>query len=128
MNIVDSSGWLEYFSNGPNALRFLPVLKDVKSLVVPVVTLYEVFKVALREHGENDALQAAMAMQKGAVVEVNSGLAMAAAKISLELSLPMADSMIMATARLYEATIWTQDADFKGIPGVRYFAKRQTAK
>ena len=124
MNIVDSSGWLEYFANGPNAQRFLPVLKETISLVVPVISIYEVFKVVLRESGENAAIQAAMAMQKATVVEMTSRLAMAAAKISLELSLPMADSMILATARIHNATIWTQDAHFKDIAGVKYFAKK----
>ena len=124
MNIVDSSGWLEYFTNGPNAQRFLPALKETSSLVVPVVSIYEVFKVVLRESGENAAIQAAMAMQKATVVEMTSRLAMAAAKISLELSLPMADSMILATARIHNATIWTQDAHFKDLAGVKYFVKK----
>jgi toxin FitB len=124
VNIVDSSGWLEYFTNGPNAQRFLPALKETSSLVVPVVSIYEVFKVVLRESGENAAIQAAMAMQKATVVEMTSRLAMAAAKISLELSLPMADSMILATARIHNATIWTQDAHFKDLAGVKYFVKK----
>ena len=124
MNIVDSSGWLEYFANGPNAQRFLPALKDVASLLVPAVSIYEVFKVVLRENGENAAIQAVMAMQKATVVDMTPRLAVAAAKTSLELSLPMADSMILATARLHNATIWTQDAHFKDLGGVKYFAKR----
>ncbi len=124
MNIVDSSGWLEYFANGPNAQRFLPALKDTEALVVPVVSIYEVFKVVLRESGENAAIQAVMAMQRATVVEMTPRLAMVAAKTSLELSLPMADSMILATARLHNATLWTQDAHFKNVAGVKYFAKR----
>lgn len=124
MNIVDSSGWLEYFTNGPNAQRFLPALKETSSLMVPVVSIYEVFKVVLRESGENAAIQAAMAMQKATVVEMTSRIAMAASKISLELSLPMADSMILATARLHNATIWTQDSHFKDLSAVKYFAKK----
>lgn len=124
MNIVDSSGWLEYFAGGPNAERFLPALKDTDSLVVPVVSIYEVFKVVLRERGENAAIQAVMAMQKATVVDMTPRLAMAAAKTSLELSLPMADSMILATARLHDATIWTQDAHFKSLPGVKYVARK----
>ncbi len=123
MNVVDSSGWLEFLANGPNAGRFLPALKDTASLVVPVVCLYEVFKVVLRERGENAAIQAAMAMQRARVVEIDPPLAMAAAKLSLALSLPMADSMILATARRFDATIWTQDAHFKGLDGVKYFRK-----
>jgi predicted nucleic acid-binding protein len=124
VNIVDSSGWLEFFVNGPNAQRFLPALKETSSLVVPVVSIYEVFKVVLRESGENAAIQAAMAMQKATVVEMTSRLAMAAAKISLELSLPMADSLILATARIHNATLWTQDAHFKDLAGVKYFVKK----
>lgn len=124
MNIVDSSGWLEYFSDGPNAQRFSPALKDTASLVVPIVSIYEVFKVVLRERGENAALQAATAMQKATVAEMTPQLAMAAAKLSLEMSLPMADSMILATARLHHATVWTQDADFKDIEGVKFIPKK----
>ena len=124
MNIVDSSGWLEYFSNGPNAKRFLPPLKDTTSLVVPVVSIYEVFKFVLRERGETEALQAAAAMQKATVSELTTRLALSAAKLSLEYALPMADSIILATAKLHDATIWTQDADFKDIPGVKYFPRK----
>ncbi len=123
MNIVDSSGWLEYFANGPNAKRFLSALKDTESLVVPVITIYEVFKVVLRERGENEALQAAAAMQNAPVVDVTAKLALSAAKLSLQHSLPMADCIILATAQLHDATIWTQDADFKDMPGVKYFPK-----
>ena len=123
MNVVDSSGWLEYFANGPNAAKFAVPLKDAEALVVPVVIIYEVFKVVLRERGENDALQVVMAMQKGKVIDMTPQLAMSAAKLSLEFSLPMADSMILAAARAQGATIWTQDAHFKDIPGAKYFAK-----
>ncbi len=124
MNIVDSSGWLEYFADGPNARVFLHPLKTPSELVVPVVTLYEVFKVILRERGENEALQAAAAMQRGTVAEVTARLALDASRLSLERRLPMADSLILATAHAFQATLWTQDADFRGMPGVRYFAKR----
>ena len=124
MNVVDSSGWLEYFTNGPNAQKFLFALQDTNDLVVPSVSIYEVFKVVLRERGENAAIQAAMAMQKGMVVDMTSSLAMSAAKISHQMSLPMADSIILATARLHNATIWTQDIDFKSIPDVKYFPKK----
>jgi predicted nucleic acid-binding protein len=124
MNIVDSSGWLEYFADGRNAKHFLPALKDNESLVVPTVSLYEVFKVVLRERGEHQALQAVSAMQRGLVAELTPGLSISAAKFSIKHSLPMADSIILATARLYEATLWTQDADFKGLPDVKYFPKK----
>jgi predicted nucleic acid-binding protein len=125
MNIVDSSGWLEYYAGGRNAKHFLPVLKDIESLVVPTVSLYEVFKVVLRERGEDDALQAVSAMQKGLVADLTPRLSLSAAKLSIKHSLPMADSIILATAREYEATIWTQDVDFKGLPEVQYFQKKK---
>ena len=98
MNIVDSSGWLEYFSEGPNAEFFSSPLKDPTHLIVPVITIYEVFKVVLREAGENEALQAIAAMQKGQIKDLTLSIAMNAAKISLQHSLPMADSIILATA------------------------------
>ena len=123
MNIVDSSGWLAYFADELNAKHFLPPLKDTPSLVVPTVTIYEVFKVVLRESGEDDALQAAAAMRKGIVVDLTSSLAISASKISLEYGIPMADSIIIATAREHEATIWTQDSDFKNLNKVKYFPK-----
>ncbi len=123
MNIVDSSGWLEYFSDGPNSKHFSNPLKDSASLVVPVITVYEVFKVVLRETGENEALLAVAAMQKGRVIDVTTNLAMKASKLSLIHNLPMADSIILATAKAHDCTIWTQDADFKNIPGVKFFPK-----
>ena len=124
MNIVDSSGWLAYFADAPNAKHFLAPLSDSAALVVPTVIMYEVFKVVLRESGENDALQAAMAMQKGTVVDLIAPLALAAAKLSLAHDLPMADGIILATAREFKATLWTQDADFKHIKDVKYFPKK----
>jgi len=124
MNIVDSSGWLAYFADEPNAKYFQGPLKDTGSLVVPVITIYEVFKVVLRESNENQALQAIGVMQKGTVVNLNVQLSVAASKLSLEYGLPMADSIILATARAYDATIWTQDSDFKDIPGMKFFSKK----
>ena len=124
MNIVDSSGWLEYFAGGANAKRFAGPLKDAASLVVPVITIYEVFKVVLRQRGENEALQAVAAMQKGVVCDLTVPIALSASQISLQHNLPMADSIILATAQLHDATIWTQDVDFKGLPKVKYFPKK----
>lgn len=126
MNIVDSSGWLAFFADEPNAEHFLPPLSNSDLLVVPVITIYEVFKVILRESTENDALQAAVAMQKGQVVNLNTPLAIAASRLSLEHQLPMADSIILATAQEFKATLWTQDSDFKNIGGVKYFPKNKT--
>jgi len=124
MNIVDSSGWLAYFADEPNAKHFLTPLNDTASLVVPTVTIYEVFKVVLRESSENEALQAAVAMLKGRVVDLTASMAIAASKISLEHKIPMAGSIILATAKEFEATIWTQDSDFKNIDDVKYFPKK----
>jgi predicted nucleic acid-binding protein len=124
MNLVDSSGWLEYFADGPNARHFAPVVKTSEALVVPTIILYEVCKVVLRESDENAALQACAAMQKGTVIDLDARLAIAACKLSLLHGLPMADAVILATAREHAATLWTQDAHFKNIAGVKYFPRR----
>lgn len=124
MNLVDSSAWLEYFAGGPNARHFAPIVKIPAHLIVPTVTLYEVCKVILRESDENAALQACAAMQKGRVIALDASLATAASKMSLLHALPMADAVILATAREHGATLWTQDAHFKGLDGVKYFPKK----
>lgn len=124
MNIVDSSGWLAYFADEPNARYFLAPLNESALLVVPAITIYEVFKVILLESSENEALQAVVAMQKGRVVDLNAPLAIAASRLSLEHQLPMADSIILATAQEYKAVIWTQYPDFKNISKVKYFPKK----
>jgi len=124
MNVVDTSGWLAYFAGEPNAKHFAPALQTPQELVVPTVTLYEVFKVVLRESSENAALQAVAAMQKGTVVDLSPKLALAASKLSLQHALPMADAIILATAQAFEATLWTQDAHFKGLDGVKYVVKK----
>ncbi|PKK89908.1 MAG: VapC toxin family PIN domain ribonuclease [Candidatus Wallbacteria bacterium HGW-Wallbacteria-1] len=123
MNIVDSSGWLEFFAGGHNAENFLEPLEDPTQLIVPTITIYEVFKVVLRESDENKALQAISAMQKGIVIDLNFKLSLNSAKISLENKIPMADSIIIATANAYDCTIWTQDSDFENLPNVKYFPK-----
>ncbi len=124
MNVVDSSGWLEYFAGGRHARSFEPVLEDVDSLVVPSVSVYEVFKVLLREAGEEAAIQGVAAMQRGRLVDLTSQRALEAATLSLRHSLPMADSIILAAAREHSAIVWTLDEDFSGLPGVRYFARK----
>jgi predicted nucleic acid-binding protein len=123
MNVVDSSGWLEYFADGANADFFAKAIESIEELIVPVISIYEVFKRVSQQRGEGDGLQAVAMMEQGSVVEFDTTLALSAAKISLDLQMPMADSMILATARAYEATLWTQDADFKGIAGVEYVEK-----
>ena len=124
MNLVDSSGWLEYFADGPNAWSFARPIEDVASLIVPSISLLEVFKRVLQQRSETDALRAVAMMQQGRVVDLDSELALTAAKLSGDLRLPLADSVIYATARKFEAALWTQDNDFEGLEGVHYFPKR----
>ena len=124
MNVVDSCGWLEYFADGPNADFFAPAIENVSELVVPSISVYEVFKRVLQQRDESDALQAVAAMQQGLVVDLDTAIALNAAKISVELRLPMADSVMLATARAHTATLWTQDADFRNIEGIQYVEKR----
>ena len=124
MNVVGSSGWLEYFADGPNADLFAPAIESTSELVVPTISIYEVFKRVLQQRSENEALQAAVTMQQGLVVDLGVTLAMEAARLSYQLKLPMADSIMLATARMYRAVLWTQDIDFKGIAGVEYIEKR----
>jgi predicted nucleic acid-binding protein len=123
VNVVDSSAWLEYFANGPNASFFAPAIEDSDELVVPTITLLEVFKRICHQRGEGPALQAVALMQQGQTVELTSSIALAAATLGLTYKLPLADSVVYATARLHDAILWTQDADFKGLPEVRYRAK-----
>lgn len=123
MNVVDSSAWLEYFADGSNAEHFAATIESVEQLIVPTISLYEVFKRVLLLRGEADALQAVALMQQGKVVELSSSIALNAAKLSADLKLPMADSIMLATARTYNAVLWTQDADFAAIPAVKYFPK-----
>jgi predicted nucleic acid-binding protein len=122
VNVVDSSGWLEYFGDGPNAAFFAGPLAKAEDLIVPAILIFEVFKRVLQQRDETSALQAAALMQQGRTVALDPALAMAAAKLSFELKLPMADSIILATARQFNAVLWTQDADFENTPGVRYVA------
>lgn len=124
MNVVDSSGWLEYLADGPNADFFAKPITTTGELVVPSVSLYEVFKRVLQQRGEDDALQAVALMQQGVIVELSAPLALSAARISHTDKIPMADSIMLATARAYGATLWSQDSDFENITGVRYRAKK----
>lgn len=123
MNVVDSSGWLEYFADGPNAAKFAPAILSTRGLIVPSLSIYEVFKRVLQQRSEIGALRAVALMQQGRVIDLNSKIALSAAKLSVDLGLPMADSIMLATAREYQATLWTQDSDFEGMEKVRYFAK-----
>ena len=118
-NVVDSSGWLEYFADSAGASFFAPALEDIDNLFVPVLSIYEVFKKVLRDRGEDDALRAASMMQAGQIIDLDSALAMEAARHAL----PLADSIIYASALRVGATLWTQDEHFKGLPNVRFRAK-----
>ena len=124
MNVVDSSGWLEYLADGPNADFFAKSILATADLVVPTLSLYEVFKRVLQQRGDNDALQAVALMQQGTLVELSASLALSAARISLNDKIPMADSIMLATARAWGATLWSQDSDFENIAGVRYIMKK----
>ncbi|MDO8963730.1 MAG: type II toxin-antitoxin system VapC family toxin [Coriobacteriia bacterium] len=123
MNLVDSCGWLEYLADGVNAQFFADAIEDAGDLIVPSLSLYEVFRRIVQQRGEGDALQAVALMQQGRVVDLTSSVALSAARLSIDERLPMADAVMLATARAWEATLWTQDADFAEIAGVKYVAK-----
>jgi predicted nucleic acid-binding protein len=123
LNLLDSSGWLEYLLDSPLADTFEPVLKNPGELIVPSITIYEVVKKLLFERDEDYALTVAVQMQQGRVVNLDASLAAYAAKAGRDYRLPMADSIIYAAALLYDCTLWTTDQHFEGLPGVRYFLK-----
>ena len=124
MNLVDSSAWLSFFAGDKNAAKFEEPISKTADLVVPSVTITEVFKSIARQCGEESALTAIAHMMEARVIPLNAELAIDAADFGLQFKLPLADSIIYATAQKYQAAIWTQDADFKGLPDVRYFARR----
>jgi len=123
VNVVDSSAWLEYLADGPNADFFAPAIQETERLIVPTISLYEVFKAVLRQRGEALALEAVALMKQGRIVPLDAETALSAATISTKLKIPMADSVILATARANRALLWTQDSDFKGLDNVRYIEK-----
>lgn len=125
MNIVDSSGWIEYVTDSNNATFFEAPITHSADLLVPTICLYEVFKRVLRELGEERALDAMGIMSLGTVVVLDRQIAIDAAQISNELKLAMADSIILATARAHKARLWTQDEHFKDIEGVKYIEKKR---
>jgi predicted nucleic acid-binding protein len=120
MNVIDSSGWLEYFVGGKNANFFAPVIEDTENVIVPTISIFEVFKRTLIERNRDDALEAVAMMYNGKIIDLDRELALIAAELSFELKLPMADSIILATARANDAILWTQDEHFKGLAGVKY--------
>ena len=123
-HVVDSSGWVEYFVNGANADAFAAPTQDIENLIIPTISLYEVFKRVLLEFGEDEALATIGQMSLGKVVDLDRNIAIHAARVSLEFKLAMADSIILATARINNATLWTQDEHFKDIEGVKYIEKK----
>lgn len=120
MNLVDSCGWLEYLADGPNAGFFAGPLEEKDRLLVPTICITEVFKRILQQRGEDTALQVAALMQQGQVVDLNSAIAVEAARLGYTHGIPLADAVILATAYLRKAVVWTQDADFKGLKNVNY--------
>ncbi|MGP0057219.1 MAG: type II toxin-antitoxin system VapC family toxin [Steroidobacteraceae bacterium] len=124
MNVVDSSGWLEYFADGPNAAAFAKPIEATRSLLVPTLSLFEVFKRVAQQRSEDDALRAIAVMEQGRVVDLDRATALEAARLSIQHGIAMADSVMLATAYRHRATLWTQDSDFEGLQGARYFAKR----
>jgi predicted nucleic acid-binding protein len=124
MNVVDSSAWLEYFADGPNASSYAKPIEATRSLIVPTLSLFEVFKRVSQQRSEDDALRAIAIMEQGQVVDLDRATALEAARLSILHGIAMADSVMLATAQRHRATLWTQDADFDSLPGVKYFAKR----
>lgn len=125
MNLVDSSAWLEYFAAGPQAGQFAAVIENVAGLIVPTIVLLEVMRRVMQQRGEDEALQIAAMLHQGKIIPLDSGIALSAAQLGVSHKLPLADSIIYATAKQYEATVWTMDADFSGLSGVRYIPKRK---
>ena len=124
MNLVDSSAWLEYFAEGPNAGFFAPAIEKSAELIVPTIVIFEVYKRVYQQRDRHAALQAVATLRAGRIVDLTLRLAIAAAAISSSEKLPMADSIILATARAENAVIWTQDADFEQTAGVKFRAKK----
>jgi len=123
MNVVDTSGWLAFFFDEPNAGVFAPLVEDAETLVVPAICLYEVFKKVLQVADEARALKAVAHMRQGTIVTTDERLCLDAARLSVAHRLPMADGLILATAEATGATLWTEDAHFAGLAGVRFVAK-----
>ncbi|QOJ10025.1 type II toxin-antitoxin system VapC family toxin [Nitrosomonas sp. H1_AOB3] len=126
MNVVDSSAWLSYFAGDANAPVFAGPVEQISQLLVPGITITEVFKNVLRQRGEEAALIVVAHMEQGRVVPLDSELAMDAAKFGVLYKLPLANSIIFATAHKYGATLWTQDNDFEGLLNVKYVPKSGT--
>lgn len=125
MIVIDSSGWLEFFGDGPHAEEFAGRLRNPGDILTPTVALYEVYKVAKRDRSEDEAVRAVAMMKKTRIIDLSEELALTAADLSLAHGLSMADSMMLAVARAYDAELATTDAGFAGIDGVTVFSKKQ---
>lgn len=123
MNVVDSSGWLEYFGKAENSQFFAPIIQKTDLLIVPTISMYEVYKNIVLQRDEEEALSAIGWMSTGKIIELTQELALSAAELSMLYKLPMADSVILATARAHDAILWTQDEHFKDLEDVRYIEK-----
>ena len=123
MNLVDTSGWLEYFFDGTNAAFFAPVIEDTENLIVSVINEYEVYKKVLQISSRQKALRAITQMKLGNIISLSEEIALFAAEISIQYKIPMADSIIYATGKLNNANVWTQDVDFINLPCVKYIKK-----
>jgi len=123
MNVVDSSAWMAWFADDRHADSFADPIRDLDHLLVPSITLTEVFKSVFRQRDERSALLVVSHMKYGRVISLDDSLAIDAAAYGLKFKLPLADSIIYATARRYDAAVWTQDADFKGLKNVHYFPR-----
>lgn len=124
MNLVDSSGWLEYFTDSNNAEYFAPIIENTEDLIVSVINIYEIYKKILVEKDNNFAIQAIALMQQSKVIDITESIAVFASRLSVDFKLPMADSLIYATAKMNDAIVWTQDSDFENLENVKYFKKR----
>lgn len=119
MNIVDSSGWIEYLSGGPNAAFFREPIENEEAPLIPTLSLFEVYRHLVRHLGRDEALSIVAAMRQGTVIDLDDRLVLDAAELSVATKLALADSIMLATARAHGAVFWTQDADFEGFEGVR---------
>lgn len=125
MTLVDSSGWIEYFTNGPLADEFAPYLEDLAEVVTPTIVIFEVFRVIRRQRSEEEAIEAVAQMQKTSVVDLDQFIALTAAEVSIEHGLAMADAIVFATAQVQNIQLVTADSDFEGLSGARVFTRNR---
>ena len=125
MTLVDSSGWIEYFTNGPLADEFAPYLEDLLEVVTPTIVIFEVFRVIRRQRSEEEAIEAVAQMQKTSVVDLDQFIALTAADVSIEHGLAMADAIVFATAQVQNIQLVTADSDFEGLSGARVFTRKR---